>query len=250
MTARPARVLLVPGLFTLVGVVTLVTLGLWQLDRLAWKNGLIERAQTRSEAAAEPLPPADEWATLDASDYEYRAVTLTGTFRHDDEVHVYTALSNARGASSGPGWWVMTPLALGDGSVVVVNRGFVPEAAKDPAVRAEGQIAGEVTVEGLMRAPEVQGTFVPDDDAAANVWFTRDPARIAAAHDLEDPVAPFFIDARETPPGGLPQGGETRLTFRNDHLGYALTWLGLAATLLGVFAVWAYGRLAGDRRDD
>jgi surfeit locus 1 family protein len=236
--------IVLPGALALAGLAVLVSLGAWQLERLAWKQDLIARTEARSQAAPELLPVPPDWARLDPDRYEYRAVELEGRFRHADEVHVYTALSSPRGAHGGPGWWVMTPLELDGGGTVFVNRGFVPESHKDAATRPEGQVTGDVEISGLVRMAEPQGPFIPDDEPDNNVWFTRDPARMAAALGLEGPVAPFFIDAREPAPGGLPQGGETVLTFRNDHLGYALTWFGLAATLVGVFGFWAYGRLS------
>lgn len=248
--ALPGREIVIAGLLTLAGLTVLIGLGVWQLERLQWKQNLISMVQSRSEAPATDVPPPAEWQGLESEDYEYRAVRLSGTFLHDHEAHVYGALSEPRGRFGGPGWWVMTPMELTSGGIVIINRGFVPEARKDPATREEGQVEGPVRIEGLMRAPEAQGPFVPDDDPARNMWFTKDPARIAAAHRLEGPVAPFFVDARGLAPGGLPQGGETRLVFRNDHLGYAITWFGLAAALAGVFAFWARARLVATRQAD
>jgi surfeit locus 1 family protein len=85
--------------------------------------------------------------------------------------------------------------------------------------------------------------FSPDNDPGRNAWYRRDPAEIASAMKLER-VAPFTIDADATPnPGALPEGGRTRINFPNDHLGYALTWFGLALALAGVFGVFAWQRL-------
>lgn len=241
--------LLLPGVFALGGLAILVSLGAWQLERLVWKNDLIQRAEIRSQAPPEPLPPPATWPGLDARSYEYQAVHVTGEFRHDDELHVYTALSSPRGRHGGPGWWVVTPLEIQSGHIVFVNRGFVPETHKHAETRSEGQVEGPVEIVGLVREPEPQGLFVPDDNPESNVWFTRDPERMAEVLGIDALVAPFFVDARESPPGGLPQAGETVLTFRNDHLGYALTWFGLALTLVVVFGFWAYGRLAGRAGD-
>lgn len=240
--------LLVPGILSLAAFALLVSLGTWQLDRLAWKEDLIARAETRSQAPAEPLPPPADWLAFDGPAQEYRAVRLFGRFLHDDELHVYTALPSPKGQHGGQGWWVMTPMEVDGGGIVYVNRGFVPDDRKDPESRTEGRVEGSIDIEGLVQLAEPRGPFIPDDEPADNVWFTRDPVRMAAASGLPEPVAPFFVDARVSAPGGLPQGGETTLTFRNDHLGYALTWFGLAATLVGVFGFFAYGRLAGELR--
>ncbi|ESR24933.1 SURF1 family protein [Lutibaculum baratangense] len=242
MTGR--RLVLVSA-FTALAFSILCALGYWQVQRLAWKEQLIAAAETRATAPAVPLPPAAEWPSLDPEDYEYRSVSATGHFRHDREVHAYTTLSEPRGSSGGQGYWVLTPLDLQDGSgSVVVNRGFVPDERKDPATRQEGLVEGEVTVEGLMRAPQTGSWMLPDDDPQRNVWFTRDPEKIAAVEGLDGPVAPFTIDqVGPAPPGGLPQPGETRLQFENSHLGYAITWFGLAAALVAVYVALLRGHL-------
>jgi surfeit locus 1 family protein len=141
------------------------------------------------------------------------------------------------------GVYLLTPLRLADGSLIIVNRGFVPTELRDPSARPQSQPAGEVTVTGLVRAPEVRAPFVPENDPAKNAWFVRDPAAIAQAKGLTR-VAPFLIDADATPnPGGWPKGGQTRLSFSNTHLQYALTWFGLALALLVIVAAVAWQRI-------
>lgn len=215
----------------------LVALGTWQLERRAWKIGLIAQVESRVAAPARPLPPPAGWASLTRAGNEYAHVTVTGTFDHGRETLIYT-VADGEGPSKGPGFLVITPLRLTGGGTVLVNRGFVPDAARDPAARSAGQVAGAVTITGLLRFAEEASYFVPANDPARNGWYRRDPAQIAAARGLAD-VAPFLIDADGTPnPGGLPQGGGTRLAFPNRHLEYALTWYGLAAALVGVTAAY------------
>jgi len=234
-----ARRLLGAGLATLVALGLLVALGVWQLERLAWKNELVARISARTEAPPVAAPAEADWPRLDFDAWGYRRVNLTGTFAHQNEVRVYVALSDARGPLSGPGYFLLTPLVRPDGSAVIVNRGFVPEPLGDPVRRPETRVDGPVSVTGLLRGPEDRNLFTPADDPAKRLFFARDPKAIAAGLGLAR-VAPFTIDADATPnPGGLPQGGETRLTFPNRHLEYALTWFGLAAALAGVFAVYA-----------
>ena len=176
---------------------------------------------------------------------EYRRVTARGAFRHDREVQVYTVVSEQKGRLAGPGYWVMTPLELNSGAAVIVNRGFVPLDRRLPDTRSAGQVPGQTTVTGLLRMPEQATLFSPENDPARNAWYRRDPGEIARALKLER-VAPFTIDADATPnPGGLPEGGRTRINFRNDHLQYAVTWFGLALALAGVFAAFAWQRLQG-----
>lgn len=231
------RSLLLPGALTLCALLILLGLGRWQLDRLAWKQDLLAKVEARATQPVAPAPEEVDWEGVTYEADEYRHVTATGRLRHDLEVQVYALLDD------GPGYWVLTPLVLPDGAAIIVNRGFVPLDRKAPSSRPEGQIDGQVTVNGLLRLPEQEGMFTPENDPAKDVWYTRDPDAIAAARGLLR-VAPFLIDADATPnPGGLPVGGRTPLSFPNRHLEYALTWFGLAAALLGVFAAFAIARL-------
>jgi surfeit locus 1 family protein len=193
-----------------------------------------------------PVPGPDAWRNFDIERFDYQPVKAAGRFLHDKEVHVYASLSEPKGPLGGVGYRVMTPLETADGWYLIVNRGFVPEDRKDPGMRPEGQLSGAVTVTGLVRPPEPTGTFTPKKDLARNIWFNRDPAEMAVAMGLPaDRVAPYTIDAVFDPslPGGLPQGGETVVSFPNNHLQYAITWFGLAVALIAVFAVWARGRV-------
>jgi surfeit locus 1 family protein len=245
VSARRWTSLAVPGAFALAALALLIGLGVWQLERLEWKNALIAQVNDRVRAPAVPLPPESAWKAVGPAD-EYRRVTATGTLRHDREALLYTVEPEDR-RPAGPGYWVLTPLVLSDGSSVIVNRGFVPLDRKDSATRREGQAAGRVTVTGLLRLPEEKRWFAPANDPGKGAWYRRDPAEIAAALGLAR-AAPFVIDADAAPnPGGLPAGGRTRLVFSNNHLQYAVTWFGLALALVGVFVAFARQRLHGWR---
>jgi surfeit locus 1 family protein len=228
------RGLLWPAVATLLGCAFLVALGVWQLHRLAWKEGLIAEIAARAKAPPQPLPPQAEWAQLRPDDYEYRHVELDGVFQNDKEAFVFRP---AGGPERAPGYLVLTPLKLDSGAYVIVNRGFVPLELKDPAAR--GEIEGRTHLTGLMRQPESRNFFTPADDPETDQYFTRDPVLIARHFGLS-PAAPFSVDAdaSATTPV-MPRGGATELTFPNNHLAYALTWFGLALALLVVFAVFA-----------
>jgi surfeit locus 1 family protein len=115
----------------------------------------------------------------------------------------------------------------------------VPENRRDPASRAQGQIAGPVEIVGALRWPEHRSAFAPADDPRKNLWFTRDPQAIATGKGI-GPVAPFYVEQEApVPPGGLPQPGKLAVTLRNAHLQYAMTWYGLAIVLVVMFVVWA-----------
>ena len=235
------RSFLIPSLFALAMLAALIGLGTWQLQRLAWKEALIASVAERTTRPPVEAPWAADWPDLDRDALEYRHVEVTGRFDHSAEVTVFTDLPDPKGKSGGLGYWVMTPLVRDDGSTVLINRGFVPQARRAPASRAEGQVEGPVTIAGLARWSEGRNTFTPADDAVKGDWYTRDVAAIAAAKGLKQ-VAPFFIDAEVIAPGGLPQGGETRLVFPNRHFEYALTWYGLALGLAGVYLAMAWRR--------
>jgi surfeit locus 1 family protein len=206
----------------------LLGLGTWQMQRRAWKLGLVERIEQRVHDEPISLTAAKEhWQR--ERDVEYYRVVLVGRFLHDEERHLYT-IENSK-----PAWRIVTPLTTSGGDIVLVDRGYVPEDLKDPARRSAGQIAGTVELVGLARAPVQAGWFVPAGDRQRNQWFTRDVADMAATlpADQASRVVPFMIEAEAEPvPGGWPRGGMTRLTISNRHLEYALTWYGLAATLL------------------
>ena len=232
---RP-RSLIVLGLVCLPALALFIGLGLWQLQRLAWKEALIAEVAARAGAAALEAPAEADWATLKPEDYEYRHVRVSGIFDASHQALVFRALEKPRGKYGGQGYLVMTPLLLPGGASLLVNRGFVPLERKGAAETAP---AGTVEVTGLLRAPEPRNMFTPADSPALGQWYTRDPFAIAAALNLPR-AAPFTLDADAAPdPGALPEGGETVLAFANNHFEYALTWFGMAIALVGVFAAYA-----------
>lgn len=228
----------------------LVALGTWQIQRKAWKEGLIVTLTERLAAPPSVLPAASTWAGLDQASNEYRRVKFNAAFDHPKESLVYGAASAFRPDVSGLGYWIFTPARLADGSFVIVNRGFVPEGRQDAASRPEGQIAGPVEIVGAMRWPDARNWFSPADDPLHNLWFARDPLAIADAKGVR-PVAPFYVEQESpVPPGGLPQPGKIVVKLRNEHLQYALTWYGLAAVLAVVFVGWAFSSGREAHRQD
>ena len=234
--------LVVPAVATLAALAVLISLGTWQLERRSWKEALIARLEERVAAAPTDLPARASWERLEADDREFRRVTVSAAFVPGEEALVYTAGSGLRPDISGPGYWVFAPARLADGSVVVVNRGFVPEGRQDPKTRPDGQAAGTLALVGVMRWPEARGLFTPADNPDRNLWFVRDHRAIAAARQW-GVVAPFFIDQEAPlPPGGLPKAGRVTPRLPNNHLQYALTWSGLALVLVVVFVAWTRSR--------
>lgn len=246
--SRLSRGLVWQGLATLAGLAILVTLGLWQLDRLAWKEKLLAQIALRASAAPIPAPGKAEWPALKAEDYEFRHVTARGRFDHTREALVFAGSISLDKGPAQPGYWVVTPLLLEGGGTILVNRGFTPLERKEQAKRPDGLTSGDVAVTGLMRAPEKRNSFTPADRPQEGQWYTRDPASLATGLGIAD-AAPFLIDADRGAAGVWPRGGETLIALPNNHLSYALTWFGLAATLAGVSAAFAWTRIRAARTE-
>jgi surfeit locus 1 family protein len=212
------------GLVALAACAALVALGTWQMQRGAWKLALIAQVEARVHAAPVAAPGPSEWPRIDAAGAQYRRVRVAGEYL---PAQALVQASTERG----PGWWVLTPLRSDGGFAVLVNRGFV--AGRN----APAPPAGKVAVTGLLRISEPGGGFLRANDPAADRWYSRDVAAIAAARHL-GPIAPYFIDAdAASSPSGGPVGGLTVIAFPNNHLVYALTWYMLAVMVAGAFVI-------------
>jgi len=201
-------------------------LGIWQVQRLGWKTDLIAHVNGRIHLPPMPAPPEAEWPDITAACCDYLPVRVKGHFLNDKEVLV-NALT-----SYGSGYWLLTPLEIADGSVIFINRGFVPMDRKEQGARTGSQITGETTISGLLRMGEKNSFYPRRNDPSADRWYTRELPAIAKTRGLAN-VAPYFIDADKTPnAGGIPVGGLTVISFPNNHFSYAITWFVLAG---GVF---------------
>lgn len=225
--------------FMLLLMALFVALGTWQVERLGEKEQLVATVSARFNEPPKPFPPASEWQVLEGGTYDYRPVSLTGMYRPEGTVLVFTSLANEKGKFSGPGYWVMTPFTLATGGTVFVNRGFVPEAS-GPGFSEGGSLEpGLISIAGVVRSAEVPGSFTPAPDTTRHVEWVRDPQRLAnMAGELPQPVAPVYIDLPAGPEGALPQGGETVIEFPNNHLGYAMTWYGFALLVPFLLFFW------------
>lgn len=222
-----------------VAFAVLIALGTWQVERLHWKEGLLAEIEARTHAAPVSLGEIEKtWS--EQKDVDYRPVTVSGLLLNDKERHFFATYDGYSG------FYVYTPLLLDDGRAVFINRGFVPYDKKNPASRPEGQLEGPVTITGLARNPLIAkpSSLVPENDLKANIYYWKDLATMAAQSGIDRArLVPFFIDADKAPnPGGAPVGGVTIIDLPNSHLQYALTWYGLAATLVVILAISLWRR--------
>ncbi|XP_077005193.1 surfeit locus protein 1 [Tamandua tetradactyla] len=210
--------------------VTAFGLGTWQVQRRKWKLKLI--AELESRVMAEPISlPAD---STELKDLEYRPVRVRGHFDHSKELYMMprTMVDPSREAgqissSAKSGAHVVTPFHCSDlGITILVNRGFVPKKKVNPDTRQKGQIEEEVDLVGMVRLTETRKPFVPENNPERNHWHYRDLEAMARATGAD----PIFLDAdfKSTVPGG-PIGGQTRVSLRNEHMQYIITWYGLCA---------------------
>lgn len=219
--------------FLLLIPATTFGLGTWQVKRRQWKMELINELSRLTTAQPVDLPiDPNELKAL-----EYRRVRVRGRYDHSKELYVLPrspvdpdkeAREAGRLSSSGEtGANVITPFHCTDlGITILVNRGYVPRQKIRPETRQKGQVEEEVEVVGVVRLTEVRKPFVPNNDVERNRWHYRDLDAMSIAAGAE----PIFIDADfgSTIPGG-PIGGQTRVTLRNEHMQYVITWYGLCA---------------------
>lgn len=218
------RRMIAPALFGAVGVAILVSLGVWQLQRLAWKTAIIDSVEARLDD--EPVPvPEDPDPEAD----RYLRVRAQGTLGAE-ELHVYTSAP-----PFGVGYRVIAPLTLDDRRRILLDRGFVPIEQKDAA-----RHTGPITVEGTLDWPRETDGFTSAPDRAENVWFARDAVLMADALGTE-PV--MLVTARSDDPAA-PMPLPVSVAIRNAHLEYAITWFSLAAvwTVMTLYLLWRIKR--------
>ena len=236
MTAKSSNVRFgIMSLLAFVVLAILISLGTWQVRRLAWKQDLLQTIESRIHQLPRPL---ETWFKTEPGT-DYWPVFVEGTFLHSAERHFFATHDGQSG------YFVYTPLETSPGAFVFINRGFVPFDSKDPTTRVEGQISGNVKVTGLARSilTEKPSSLVPDNEPSKNIFYWKDFAAMRDSAGLPPGarMAEVFIDADKTPnPGGLPVGGVTILDLPNSHLQYAVTWYGLAATLAVIWSILAW----------
>jgi surfeit locus 1 family protein len=210
----------IPVLIGILGVAALMSLGFWQVQRLTWKEAILDEITTR--IAAEPVPVPDH---PDPERDQYLPVTASGEIT-DEEVHVLVSTREI-----GAAFRIIALFRTDDGRRLLLDRGVVPEARKD-----EARAPVKATVTGNLLWPRETDMFTPDPDRETNLWFARD----AEALSRELAAEPFLIVVRETSetePPVTPHPVDS-VGIPNDHLEYAITWFGLAAVWAGMTVLW------------
>jgi surfeit locus 1 family protein len=249
MTDRLRR-LAAPVLLGVAGTATLIALCLWQLDRLEWKLGLIDQLEARLSAEPQPLP-----IDPTAAEHEFLRVTVTGRFPGEDGAHGHPDAPLLATLDKAAGYRIIQPFTTGSGRRIMVSRGWVPAEVKNVEGRAVREIPapeGEVTLTGALRFPDDPQS--PAYGERDNVWIARDLQVYERVFDVE----PVLLVAETPTPGPgtrSPVPQPLTVELRNNHLGYAITWGGLAAVWAVMSAAWAVSRArrggegaAGDAR--
>ncbi|XP_018417568.1 PREDICTED: surfeit locus protein 1 [Nanorana parkeri] len=219
--------------FLLLIPVATFSLGTWQVQRRKWKLKLLEQLQAQVNATPITLPTNP----TELEKLEYRPVKVRGHFDHSKELYLQprTLMDPEKEAqeagqitsNTNSGAHVVTPFYCTDlGVTILVNRGFVSKKKINPETRIKGQVEGEVDLVGIVRHSENRQPFVPENDPERNRWYYRNLEAMSKLTGAE----PILIDASfdSTVPGG-PIGGQTRVTLRNEHMQYIITWYGLCA---------------------
>lgn len=231
----------------------LVSLGNWQMQRLAWKTDLIETANNRLDAEPVRLPSETDDDRV-ISDYLYAPVTVSGRYAATQEVFVYTQLPKKRDgsgapdlAAGAPGYWVFLPFELANGDIVFINRGFRGIDATDDIPAAP---AGPVSLTGVLRARESGNLFTPEPTLERRIFYRRLPSEILTAYPELSRAREFYLDLAVPDTEGSLLTGRYDMSFTNNHLGYALTWYGLAVTLVLVAVPLVAGEIKRGRSSE
>lgn len=233
-----------------IGLAVLLSLGTWQVQRLHWKESLIERVNQRLEAEPGSVADVLSAANGEPEAIDYSPVALTGTFEPE---HTFFEFTTHRGQS---GWNLFNLLKadkpIGDAASVymLVNRGFIPFEAKKSWIDIAPLPSGTQSVIGLLRVPPSgkPGSFMPDNEPQNNLYYWRDLKTMASTAGVQETdVSQYYLDVGL--PGDITQAvgqypipGTTIISFPNNHLQYAVTWYGLALALLGVGSYFLYAR--------
>ena len=210
---------LIPVLALIASIAMFITLGCWQLQRLAWKEAVI------AETAAKQDMPALTRLPEDISGLTYRRAALRGRFLYDHTIHLI-----GRQQGMNVGYYMITPLQMRDGRVLLVNRGFSP-------LDKETQPKRQVTAEGVLRPLREHRYFAPPNAPEKNIWSYEDIDAIGKM--IGKTPLPLVLEVTgKMEQDVFPIPNDGKIIHRNDHLGYALTWFALALVAIVMFGAY------------
>ena len=223
---------------TAIGLAILISLGVWQLQRLKWKEGVLAKIAALQSAPAQPLGPVLARAAR-GEDVEYTrvAVNCPDPGKTQPLVYGYTLREGVTG------WRLMTMCHLAGAPYdsILLDRGVIDRFAGTLAPSA-GRFPDPVAVTGVLRAvakAPLQGAATYQEEGDITAVMALDPvslAYVAQQSETKTPAPYLLAVDRETPapPGVTP--APLPLNIPNNHRNYALTWFGLAAALAAVYA--------------
>jgi len=215
-------------LFIIASTLLTTTLGIWQVQRLAWKNDLIAQVQRVQDAPALTALPTAE----NLMNERYRKITLTGDFLMDFSVFRPMAMEGGKN-----GFQVFSPLRIdGEPRLVLVNRGFINGRMETVKAVLEKQQSKEVRIEGVLRDPRVRRYFMPENQYDKRIWMYED--LVTLEKETGKPVLPLVIEETTACKDCEMIRSDGRVRLRNDHLGYAITWFSLTIIGLVMFAIY------------
>ncbi|XP_043472386.1 surfeit locus protein 1 [Leptopilina heterotoma] len=212
-------------------------LGTWQIKRRKWKLGLLDEIKNKFNLEPRELPTD----LGDLENLDYVPIKVKGTYLHDKELIIgpRSLISDNFGqsernkslisTSSQRGFLVITPFKLENRDLtILINRGWVPEQYKSPSKRPSSQIKGVQEVTGILRLSEKKPTFVPENKLSDNMLYYRNVEEIA---DFLN-AAPVYLDLKfdNKKSNSVIISGQTRISLRNEHMSYAITWYSLSLT--------------------
>jgi surfeit locus 1 family protein len=212
-------------LLGLSGAGVLIALGVWQVQRLAWKEGVLAGIEARISADPVTLPPVP-----DPARDQYLPVFVEGSFT-GAQLSVLASLKQV-----GPGYRLIAAFQTVDGRKVMVDRGF------EPIEETARKATGRATIRGNLHWPDEIDSYTPSQPDKGGLWFARDVPAMAAALGTE-PVLVVTWAADPADPALIALPVDTT-NIPNDHLNYAITWFSLAAVWLGMtlYLLWRIRR--------
>jgi surfeit locus 1 family protein len=233
-TRRPA-LSAIPALAVIVGVAALVSLGVWQVQRLQWKEAMLARIAALQSAPPEPLGVVlnrlGEAGRPEVGQVDFvRVQTLCPTLQQTPTLRLYAVLGGVMGRRL----ITACPIQAGRFKTLLVDRGFVPDETPITNGAPHGPTL-EAPVIGVLRTPPQRGWLTPASDPAKNDWRARDVPAMAKALGASAPAPVFLMLETPRPQSGVPMPAAVPTDIPNNHLGYALTWFGLALGLIGVY---------------